>query len=73
MRDVAKTYQRKISIIGTGDSNGAALIIFTIFLVPMIFLVGAGVDYARALVVKQRLVNAADAVAIASWPRPLTR
>ena len=47
------------------DNNGAALIIFTIFLVPMIFLVGAGVDYARALVVKQRLVNAADAVAIA--------
>ena len=47
------------------DNNGAALIIFTLFLVPMVLIVGVGVDYARALVVKQRLVNAADAVAIA--------
>ena len=47
------------------DNNGAALIVFTLFLVPMVLIVGVGVDYARALVVKQRLVNAADAVAIA--------
>lgn len=52
------------------NQDGAALLIFTIFLGILIAAVGAGIDYARALVVQQRLINAADATAVAVARNP---
>jgi Flp pilus assembly protein TadG len=47
------------------ERDGVALILFTICASLIIIVVAVGIDYARAMIVKQRLVNAADAAAIA--------
>ncbi len=62
--------RRKNQVLFVHDREGAALIFFTLFLFVLIFLVGAGVDYAGALVVKQRLINASDATAVAIARNP---
>jgi Flp pilus assembly protein TadG len=53
-----------------GDQRGAALVLFTVFLVPLLTVVAVGVDLSRFLLIKQRLVNAADAAALAVGTRP---
>ncbi|NJO22454.1 MAG: hypothetical protein HC868_05310 [Sphingomonadales bacterium] len=52
------------------DQRGAALLLFTVFLVPLLAVVAVGIDLSRFLLVKQRLINAADAAALAVGTRP---
>lgn len=52
------------------DQRGAALVLFTVFLVPLMAVVAVGIDLSRYLLVKQRLTNAADAAALAVGTRP---
>jgi Flp pilus assembly protein TadG len=47
------------------DERGAALVYFTVAILPLLTVVGVGVDLGRIFLVKQRLTNAADAAAIA--------
>ena len=47
------------------DEGGAALLYFTVAIVPLLTVVGVAVDLGRILLVKQELTNAADAAAIA--------
>jgi Flp pilus assembly protein TadG len=47
------------------DQRGAALVYFTVAVLPLLTVVGIGVDLGRIFLVKQRLANAADAAAIA--------
>ena len=52
------------------DERGAALLIFTIALVPLLAVVAVGIDLSRVLLIKQKLVNAADAAALAVGTKP---
>lgn len=63
-------FRRENKVRFIHDREGAVLVIFTLFLFVLISVVGVGVDYARALVVKQRLINASDAAAIAIARQP---
>ena len=47
------------------DERGAVLVYFTVAILPLLTVVGIGVDLGRIFLVKQRLTNAADAAAIA--------
>jgi Flp pilus assembly protein TadG len=52
------------------ETTGNVAILFGLALIPVILGVGAGADYGRALMVRDRMGNAADAAALAvgSWP-----
>ena len=52
------------------DAKGNVAILFGIALIPLLIGVGAAVDYGRALIVRDRMADAADsaALAIGSWP-----
>ena len=52
------------------DAKGNVAILFGIALIPILLGVGAAVDYGRALIVRDRMADAADAAALAigSWP-----
>ena len=52
------------------DAKGNVAILFGVALIPILLGVGAAVDYGRALVVRERMSDAADAAALAigSWP-----
>ncbi len=52
------------------DRAGNVAILFGIALIPILIGVGIAVDYGRALIVHERMANAADAagLAIGSWP-----
>lgn len=52
------------------DTKGNVAILFGVALIPILLGVGAAVDYGRALVVRERMADAADAAALAigSWP-----
>jgi Flp pilus assembly protein TadG len=47
------------------DERGATLLLFTVVLVPLLATVAVGIDFGRALLIKQKLTNAADAAALA--------
>jgi Flp pilus assembly protein TadG len=65
---------RRLRIAALGrlksDQRGAALLLFTVFLVPLLAVVAVGIDLSRFLLVKQRLINAADAAALAVGTQP---
>ncbi len=52
------------------SANGNVAILFAFALIPILIAVGAAVDYGRALIVRERMADAADAAALAigSWP-----
>jgi Flp pilus assembly protein TadG len=52
------------------DAKANVAILFGVALVPILIGVGVAVDYGRALVVRERMADAADAAALAigSWP-----
>lgn len=52
------------------DERGAVLLIFTIFLVPLLAVAAVSIDLSRVLVIKQKLANAADAAALAVGTQP---
>ena len=51
------------------DVRGNVAILFGLAIIPIILAVGVAVDYGRALIVRERMVSAADAAALAigSW------
>ena len=51
------------------DERGAALLVFTVFLVPMLAVTAVSIDLGQALLIKQKLTNAADAAALAVGTR----
>lgn len=52
------------------DAKGSVAILFGLALIPILLGVGVAIDYGRALIVRERLADAADsaALAIGSWP-----
>jgi Flp pilus assembly protein TadG len=52
------------------DERGAALLVFTLFLVPLLAVTAVSIDLSRALLIKQKLANAADAAALAVGTEP---
>ncbi len=50
--------------------RGSVAILFGVALLPLVLTIGVGVDYGRALLVRDRMHEAADAAALAigSWP-----
>jgi Flp pilus assembly protein TadG len=64
----------KISRSGLGrlarNTRGNVAVVFGLSIIPVILAVGAGIDYGRALMVRERMADAADsaALAIGSWP-----
>ncbi len=52
------------------DAKGNVAILFGVALIPMLIGVGVAVDYGRALIIRNRMADAADAAALAigSWP-----
>jgi Flp pilus assembly protein TadG len=65
-------YRALMSTIGRlrSDEHGAVLPIFTVFMLTLLLVTAVGVDYGRALVIKQKLYNAADAAALAVGADP---
>ena len=63
----------KISKSGIGcfarNKRGNVAILFGLAIIPMVLAIGAAVDYGRALMVRERMADAADAsaLAIGSW------
>jgi Flp pilus assembly protein TadG len=53
----------------TRDARGNVALLFALTLIPLLIGVGVAVDYGRALIVRERLQDAADAagLAIGSW------
>ena len=51
------------------DAKGSAAILFGLALIPILLGVGIAIDYGRALIVRERMAEAADsaALAIGSW------
>lgn len=51
------------------NARGNVAVLFGLAIIPILLSIGAGVDYGRALIVRERMVNAADeaALAIGSW------
>jgi Flp pilus assembly protein TadG len=51
------------------DASGSVAILFAIGLIPILLGIGAAIDYGRALIVRERMADAADAAALAigSW------
>ncbi|HMK42069.1 MAG TPA: pilus assembly protein TadG-related protein, partial [Methyloceanibacter sp.] len=47
------------------DKAGNVAILFGLALIPIVIGVGAAIDYGRALVVRDRMADAADAAALA--------
>jgi Flp pilus assembly protein TadG len=64
-------WQRISSFLGrfAAERSGAVMLVFGIFLVPMLLGIGLAIDYSRALKTKQNLAQALDAAALAvgSW------
>lgn len=64
---------RKITRSGLGgfarDRRGNVAILFGLAIIPIVLAVGVAVDYGRALMVRERMADAADAsaLAIGSW------
>ncbi len=52
------------------DERGAVLPLFTVAVVTLLLVTAVGIDYGNALVVKQKLINAADAAALAVGSEP---
>jgi len=52
------------------DEHGAVLPLFTVAMISMLLVTAVGIDYGRALVVKQKLLNATDAAALAVGADP---
>lgn len=52
------------------ETGGSVAILFGVALIPLLIGVGVAVDYGRALIVRERMADAADAAALAigSWP-----
>ena len=52
------------------DARGNVALLFAFSLIPLLIGVGVAVDYGRALIVRERMNDAADAAALAigSWP-----
>ena len=52
------------------DAKGNVALLFAFSLIPLLLGVGVAVDYGRALIVRERMADAADAagLAIGSWP-----
>jgi len=52
------------------DAKGNVALLFGLALIPLLLGVGVAVDYGRALIVRDRMADAADAAALAigSWP-----
>jgi Flp pilus assembly protein TadG len=52
------------------DAKGNVAILFGLALIPMLIGVGVAIDYGRALIIRDRMADAADAAALAigSWP-----
>ncbi len=52
------------------DERGAVLPLFTVALLSLLLITGVGIDFGNALVVKQKLISAADAAALAVGSEP---
>ena len=52
------------------DERGAVLPMFTVAIVTLLLVTAVGIDYGSALVVKQKLISAADAAALAVGSEP---
>ena len=52
------------------DERGAVLPMFTVAVVSLLLVTAVGIDYGSALVVKQKLISAADAAALAVGSEP---
>lgn len=52
------------------DERGAVLPMFTVAIVSLLLVTAVGIDYGSALVVKQKLISAADAAALAVGTEP---
>ena len=52
------------------DARGNVALLFAFSLIPLLIGVGVAMDYGRALIVRERMADAADAAALAigSWP-----
>ena len=52
------------------DASGNIAILFAVSAIPLVIGIGVAVDYGRALIVRDRMADAADAAALAigSWP-----
>jgi Flp pilus assembly protein TadG len=52
------------------DTKGNVAILFGVALIPLLIGAGMAIDYGRALIVRERMADAADAAALAigSWP-----
>jgi Flp pilus assembly protein TadG len=52
------------------DERGAVLPMFTVVMIALLLVTAVGIDYGNALVVKQKLISAADAAALAVGADP---
>lgn len=61
---LTKFCRRSLTAFRASES-GAALVLFALLLLPTFAIIGVAIDLGQALVLKQRLINAADAAALA--------
>ncbi len=65
---------RKVALFGlsrfASETKGNVAVLFGLAIIPIMITVGGAVDYGRALLVRERMADAADAAALAigSWP-----
>ena len=66
MRQILISLGRRLAT----DERGAVLLMFTLYMVPLLAVIAVAVDFSHILVVKQKLTNAVDAAAIAVGRHP---
>ena len=64
LRDLKGRAQRRVRAFAAARRGNVAMI-FALTLIPLCFAVGAGLDYARAVVVRSNMSEAIDAAALA--------
>jgi Flp pilus assembly protein TadG len=63
LRAVQRQLAYGVSVLGRSQ-RGSVLVLFAVCLVPMLLAVGIGIDYARAVRMRSKLQNVADAAAL---------
>jgi len=64
LRELSDRVLRRVRVFAAA-SRGNVAMIFALTLIPLCFAVGAGLDYARAVVVRSNMSEAIDAAALA--------
>jgi Flp pilus assembly protein TadG len=70
MTTILHRLQRRRAADFRKDTSGATVVLFALMLVPILAIIGAGIDFSRQSMLRSDLANAADAAVLAAVSAP---